>query len=107
MFEVRACLCEKKESACAISYLSNHPIPDAPNHLAVLPVGDQIKVIWKFDSARELLQDVYAETFAAEFGVRLCVTCDTAQEKIKEKCNITKHLQLLFKNKLNILWKGS
>lgn len=65
----------------AISYLSNHPVPDATNHLAVLPVGDQIKVIWKFDGARELLQDVYAETFAAEFGVRLGVTCDTVREK--------------------------
>lgn len=86
MFEVWMRLCEKeRERKCAISYLSNHPIPDTTDHLAMFPIGDQIKVVWKLDGAWELLQDVYAETFAAEFGVRLIVTCYTAHNKKKQK----------------------
>lgn len=34
-------------------------------------VGDQVEVIRKLDGAGQLLQNVYAEALAAEFGVGL------------------------------------
>lgn len=55
------------------AHLSDHPVPDASDQLAVLAVGDQIEVVGKLDVAGQLLQDVYAEAFTAQLGVRLSV----------------------------------
>ncbi len=40
----------------------------------MLSVGDQVEVVGELDGARQLLQDVYAEAFTAQFGVGLRVT---------------------------------
>lgn len=55
------------------AHLSDHPVPDASDQLAVLAVGDQVEVVGKLDVAGQLLQDVYAEAFTAQLGVRLSV----------------------------------
>lgn len=57
----------------AYSYLSNHSIPNASDQLAVLAVGDQVEVVREFYGARQLLQDVNAETLAAQFCVRFTI----------------------------------
>lgn len=58
----------------AASHLSDHPVPDAPDQLAVLAVGDQVEVVGELYGAGQLLQDVDAEAFAAQLGVGLGVT---------------------------------
>lgn len=55
------------------SYLSNHSIPNASDQLSVLAVGDQVEVVGEFYGAGQLLQDVNAETLAAQFCVRFTV----------------------------------
>lgn len=50
------------------------------DHLAVFSVGDQVEVVGELDGARQLLQDVYAETLTAQLGVRLRVADDTVRE---------------------------
>lgn len=57
-----------------VYYLSDHPVPDSSDQLAVLAVGDQVEVVGELDVAGQFLQDVYAEAFAAQLRVRLCVT---------------------------------
>lgn len=59
-----------------LSYLSDHPVPNAPDQLAVLAVGDQVQVVGELDVAGKFLQDVDAEAFTAQFGVWLGVTHD-------------------------------
>lgn len=46
-------------------------------------IGDQIKVKGELDVSGQLLEDVYAETFAAQFGVRLCGAKNTAGKERK------------------------
>lgn len=46
----------------------------------MFPVGDQVEVVGELDGAGQLLQDVYAETLTAQFGVRLRVADDAARE---------------------------
>lgn len=45
----------------------------------MFPVGDQVEVIGELDGAGQLLQDVYAEALAAQFGVGLRVTDNTGR----------------------------
>lgn len=45
----------------------------------MFPVGDQVEVIGELDGAGQLLQDVYAEALAAQFGVGLRVADNTGR----------------------------
>lgn len=54
-----------------MSHLSNHPVPNATDHLAMFPIGNQVKVIGELDGAGQLLQDVYAEALTAQLCVGL------------------------------------
>lgn len=63
------------------THLSDHPVPDASDQLSVLAVGDQVEVVGKLDVAGQLLQDVDAEAFAAELGVRLGVAHDAGTKQ--------------------------
>ena len=47
-------------------------------------VGDQVEVVGELDGAGQLLQDVYAEALAAQFGVGLRVADDTARRLTKK-----------------------
>lgn len=67
-------LTEAADVKLTTSYLSDHPVPNSPDQLAVFAVGDQVQVVGELDVAGKFLQDVDAEAFAAEFGVWLCVT---------------------------------
>lgn len=71
--------------AAGNSYLSDHPVPNASDQLAVLAVGDQVEVIGKLYGAGQLLQDVYAEALAAQFCVRLSVTHNSKRHRQKQK----------------------
>lgn len=57
-----------------MSHLSDHTVPDPSYQLAMFAVGDQVEVVGELNVARELFQNVYAEAFAAQFGVRLSVS---------------------------------
>lgn len=54
-----------------MSHLSDHPVPNAADQLAVFPIGNQVKVIGELDGAGQLLQDVYAEALTAQLCVGL------------------------------------
>ena len=69
--------------AVGTSYLADHPIPNASDQLAVLAVGDQVEIVGKLYGAGQLLQDVYAEAFTAQFSVWLSVTHDTKERGTK------------------------
>lgn len=75
--------------AAGSSYLSDHPVPNASDQLAMLAIGDQVEVVGKLDVAGQLLQDVYAEAFTAQFSVRLSVTHNTES---KERKTETEHV---------------
>lgn len=76
MFGTRDLFWSTPVDAAMETYLSDHAVPDSPHQLAVLAVGDQVEVVGELDGAGQLLQDVDAEAFAAEFGVGLGVTDD-------------------------------
>lgn len=52
-----------------VLYLSNHAVPHIVDLLAMFPVCDQVQVIGELDIPCYLLQNVYAETFAALLNV--------------------------------------
>lgn len=62
------------------SHLPDHAVPRPSHQLAVFPVGDQVEVVGELDGAGQLLQDVYAEALAAQFGVGLGVADDTGRK---------------------------
>lgn len=66
----------KSANASGFTHLAYHAIPSATNQLAVLSVGDQVKVVGELDVAGQLLQDVNAEALTAQFGVGLRVAED-------------------------------
>lgn len=47
--------------------LSDHAVPNAVDFLAVLPVGDEVKVVGEAHDLGQPLQDVDAEALAALF----------------------------------------
>lgn len=51
----------------------------------MLPVGDEVEVVGELDVARQLLEDVDAESLAAQLGVRLRVAHDSAAQKPQKK----------------------
>lgn len=55
-------------------------------------VGDQVEVIRKLDGAGQLLQNVYAEALAAEFGVGLWLTNQTVEKTWEEGKKVVKYL---------------
>ena len=63
------------------AHLSDHSVPDASDQLAVLAVGDQVQVVGKLDVAGQLFQDVYAEAFTAQLGVRLRVAYNAEKKE--------------------------
>lgn len=63
------------------SYLPNHPVPNPVHQFAVFPIGDQVKVEGELDGFGQLLEDIYAETLAAQFGEGLGVTEGTARRE--------------------------
>lgn len=62
------------ENTESCPHLTNQAVPRPIDLLAVLAVGDQVEVVGEPDGAGQLLQDVDAEAFAAQLGVRLGVT---------------------------------
>ena len=76
------------EVACR-SYLSDHPVPNSPDQLAVLAVGDEVEVIGELYGAGQLLQDVYAEAFTAQFSVWFVVTHNTGNKEENKRLNLS------------------
>lgn len=69
------------------SYLSHHPIPNIVNLLPMLAIGYQVQVIGEPDILCNLLQNIYAEAFAAFLDVcptsLCCVTSKTQTKHIR------------------------
>lgn len=81
-----------------LTYLSDHPVPNAADQLAVLAVGDQVEVVGKLYGAGQLLQDVYAEAFTAQFSVRLSVTHNTKRQRERERETVNVMALVITKN---------
>lgn len=56
-------------------YLSHHAVPSSIDFLAMFSIGDQVKVIGKFDWLGNLLQDVDAKTLTATLDVDPWLFC--------------------------------
>lgn len=54
---------------CGRAYLPDHAVPHASHPLAVLAVGHQVQVVGELDHLGQFLEDVDAETLAAELRV--------------------------------------
>lgn len=83
------------------SYLSDHPVPDSSDQLAVLAVGDQVEVVGELYGSGQFLQDVYAEAFTAQFCVWLRVAYNTEMDregKTQRDAGILKHLHAFLRD---------
>lgn len=58
-----------KHKGTPSAHLSHHAVPGSVDFLAVFPVGDQVKVVCKFDRLGDFFQDVNAEALTAALDV--------------------------------------
>lgn len=66
----------------------------------MFPVGDQVEVVGELNGAGQLLQDVYAEALAAQFGVGLRVADDAERWKSRTYLNTVVLNHLLIQSPL-------